>query len=381
MARYRSRRTTGIATITLLLIALVPAVDHAAVPTTTAPATKMIRPDILWSRPLKKMQSLGRGVYQYTQPILHDGVLYIGSATGGVFAFTTDGKPQWMTATDGAVYAPVRVAAETVYAADSEGTVYAFDRADGTKRWRTSVGGEVMTRPLVVEHTLYVVTTSGQLVALESATGIPRWHTNERLVITEFSVRGSADPVFHQGHIVVGYADGRLTAHSPSNGDIVWEERITRRTAPLHDVDATPTPAGDRLITASIGNGLAAVDGKSGRLHWFAPIGSPNSVTVAGDTYYVAGGGDVTAVAATAGTTQWKQALPSNISETSAPAVVGDTVVVFATDGPALLLDRHSGALVGSREIGRGTYGRPTVDGDRVYVVTNGNRVLALRIP
>ena len=374
MARHRSRVST-FTTVSLLLLSLAPLQGLAAVA-----APPALRPTVLWSHPLKKIRSLGRGLYQFTQPVLHNGALYVGSATGGVFALTTEGNPMWTTMTEGPVYAPVTIQNDTLYAADSEGVVYALDLAHGGKQWQTTVGGEIMSRPLVVEHLLYVVTTAGELIALDRNTGVPRWHTGERLTIAEFAVRGAADPIFHQGHIVVGYADGRLTAHNPNTGDIVWEERIARPTAPLHDVDATPYPMGGQLIAASIGNGLAAVDGHSGHLMWFEPIGSPYSEAMADDTIFVAGGGTVYALNPKTGGTKWKQALP-NISETSSPVVVGDTIVVCATEGPVFLLDRKSGAILGAQSIGKGTYGRPLADGDRVYVATNGHRVVALQIP
>lgn len=339
-----------------------------------------IRPDVIWSHALKKSKKLGRGLYQFSQPVLADDHLYIGSATGAVVALTTDGKETWIAPTTGPVYAAVQVTADQVFAADSKGSVYALVRGNGAQLWQTNLGNEVMASPLVVDHTVYVVTTNGQLYALDRSTGIPRWHTAERLTIAEFSVRGTADPILHQGQIVVGHADGRLTAYSPANGDILWEERIARRGAALHDVDATALALGNQLVTASVGNGLAAVDGKSGRLRWFEPLASPNAVTAEGNTLFVAGNGTISAVDARNGRVQWHQTLPG-VSESSSAAVMGTHLVVFSTKGPMFLLDRSSGTIVGRRDVGRGTYGHPLVAGDRIYVVTNGHRVLALRIP
>jgi outer membrane protein assembly factor BamB len=377
VARHRSRPVTA---LRLGILVLCASALCGLPPATAASKTKALLPKQLWAVSVKKGKRLGRGLYQSGRPILHNGILYVGSAAGGVHAISTEGKTIWRFATRGPVYAPVTIQESRLYAADGEGVVYALDLATGTEVWHTEIGIEMMAQPLVVKDRLFVVTMRGQLVAIQRADGVPLWHTLERLVVAPFTVRGASDPILQQGNIVVGYADGRLAAHNPRNGQVVWEERIAPRNAILHDVDTTPAPYGSGVIVSSIGGGIAAVDTRGGRLQWFERIGSPNTVVVTGNDLIVAGRGSVARLSAKSGALQWNTPLPQE-SEGSMPAVANGKALIFSTHGGHHLLDVTSGAILGHKKGGAGTHGQPTVDGDRVYIVLNTHRLVAYQIP
>ncbi|MBI2343463.1 MAG: PQQ-binding-like beta-propeller repeat protein [Deltaproteobacteria bacterium] len=380
MAHHRYRLVICICSALSLLGGAVSSAE--AVPIRRTPVERMEQRHLvspLWSRRLSGGHAHGRGLYQFATPVIAGGTVYVGSARGGVFALSgNDGKVVWRHETLGAVFAPVRLDGDRLFAVDAEGILYALEPATGRELWQTTVGAEVMAQPLVVGDRLFAVTMRGQLVAFERETGVPLWHTNERLIIAPFTVRGAADPIVHEGKIIVGYADGLLAAHSPADGTILWEERITPRQARLHDVDTVPLPADGRIIAASVGGGLAAVQARTGQLAWFERIASPNAMAMAGATLYVAGEGVVSAVDAPTGAQRWRTPLPE--SEVSAPVLIGNMVVVVGTDGPLYLLRERDGTLLQEYRVGSGTYGRPVVDGDRLYLLTNASRLMALQV-
>ncbi len=337
-------------------------------------------PKTRWRVSLRTTSGLGRGLYQYGQPVIAGDHIIAGSSFGGVFAIDPNGKPLWKFATVGPVYAPVRVVDGMVYVADAKGTVYALHEASGAEAWRVQIQSEVMARPLLVDRTLYVVSMSGELIAIDAHSGVLKWRTPERLVVAPYTVKGAADPIFLEGAIIVGEADGQLVAHRPHDGTLLWERRVASRNAVLEDVDTTPLPQGHAVLTCSMGGGLGAVEAKTGRPLWAVNVASPNDLVLADDgTIFAAGGGTVYSIDTKFGAPHWKTPLPE--SEVAAPVVVGDKLVTISTTGMLYLLDRHSGALLARRPLGAGTYGRLTANGNRIYLMTNTANLVALEMP
>lgn len=336
-------------------------------------------PKTEWRATLRKSANLGRGLYQFGAPMLRDDTLYVGSAKGGLFAIATTGKSRWHYDTTGPVFAPVAVYGNLVYAADAEGTVYAVHRDDGREEWRLELDAEIMAQPLATEATLFVVTMRGELIAIHRDSGAVRWRTPGRLVATSFSVKGASDPVAVGELIVVGHADGRVTAYRQSNGDIAWEERVAGRNAVLQDVDTKPLVVDGRLYIAAAGRGLMALEPSTGKTLWRSKLGSPNNLLLANNILYVAGQGNVYAVDPKTGGRHWESQLPE--SEVAAPVLVNGKLITISTQDRLYVLDPATGQLLGKRHLGSGTYGDLAVDGNLVYVLTNAANLLALRVP
>lgn len=337
-------------------------------------------PKTEWRTVLRKTGRFGRGLLQMSRPVMADDTMYIGSAQGGLFALQQNGKPRWVFPTSGPVYGAPALTRRRVYAADAKGFVYAVRRSDGTEEWRSEIGDEILAQPLVKGKRLYVVTMRGELIAIDRATGVVHWRTPERLVVTEFTVRGASDPVLVNGLIIVGYADGRLAAHRPENGTIAWERRVAPRRHQLQDVDTTPLAVGGLILATSAEGGLMAVRAATGDVAWQAPeIGGPNALCVDGDQLYVAGRGMVRALVLATGAVQWEQAVPE--SETSAPVVAKGRVHLVAPSGRLYMLDAAKGTLIATKHVGAGVYAQPVLHNGRIYLLTTASRLVALRVP
>ncbi|UWX04226.1 PQQ-like beta-propeller repeat protein [Pseudoxanthomonas sp. NC8] len=73
-------------------------------------------------------------------------------------------------------------------------------------------------------------------------------------------------------------------------------------------------------------------------------------------------------------------ALQTTGSIRSSPALAGELVVVGSDDGVLYAADRRNGALRWRVALDSPVTGSPTVDGDRVFVTTAGNRLWALGV-
>lgn len=340
-------------------------------------------PKQMWRVVLRKQGKFGRGLFAQTNPVIQNGIVYATSPKGGVFAFKEKtGKKVWTFPTVGPVYSDATVTEHKIFAVDSKGWVYSIGKTDGQEEWRSAIGTESMSTPLLVDKSLYINSMHGELINIDSTTGVIRWRTPERLTVTEFTVRGASDPIYLNGNIIVGYADGRLVAHRPNDGSIVWETKIAQRSQRLQDIDATPVAKDGTIIVSSVGGGLSSIDSKSGRIIWQnEKIASANSVLVSGEHLYVAGSGKVYKVNLKDGVQIWKSKLGEDAVESGAPVIVKNRLFVVSTAGRIYLLSPDNGEVIAHKHAGNGTYGDLVADDNMLFVITHAPRLVAFRVP
>ncbi|MDQ2055083.1 MULTISPECIES: PQQ-binding-like beta-propeller repeat protein [Halobellus] len=108
-----------------------------------------------------------------TIPVLADGTLYVAS-TGDNTLHALDpaiGTRQWQVSINGTPTSPV-YADGVLYLGAQDNYVYAFDASDGTELWSFQTGGSVVAPPVVVDGRVYAASTDGILYALGEGSGI-----------------------------------------------------------------------------------------------------------------------------------------------------------------------------------------------------------------
>ena len=88
----------------------------------------------------------------------------------------TDGAERWQFTTDNWLWAQPLVADGVVYIVSTSGTVYALDLATGQQRWKFGgVQSETRATPVLLAGTLVLATDGGTVFGLDPATGTERW--------------------------------------------------------------------------------------------------------------------------------------------------------------------------------------------------------------
>jgi outer membrane protein assembly factor BamB len=161
---------------------------------------------------------------------------------------------------------------------------------------------------------IFVALKDGRVRAFDAATGAPLWEVPGR------PGRIAATP----GSLVLGQADGILWGIDPTSGSALWKTSTGIGTSP------GPVLAQDLVILA--GQGVAAVDGASGKLLWTVQDGAEASALPARD-------GDRIVVGEKDGTLRCRS------------ATNGSTLWVRPTGGPVLanpVFDDRGRVLVGT---------------------------------
>lgn len=239
-----------------------------------------------------------------------------------------------------------------VYAADRRGAVKAVNVADGKEVWSVSLSGKAgwfsRTSALlsggvtVFGAHIYIGSEKAWVYALNTRDGTVAWQTR---------VAGEAlsRPVVSDGLVLIHTSNGQLQALSESDGAIKWTVNL----------DVPPL----------------SLRGES------APASAYGAAIVGGDN------GSVSAVLMQQGQLIWQQRISRSVGVTeidrlsdvdTTPVIANGVVYALAYNGDLAALDLRSGQVIWKRELG--SVNDFIVDGNRIYLVDQNDRLLALSV-
>jgi len=307
-------------------------------------------------------------------PAHQNGQLFVADARGMVTAVNaSDGRVLWQRDTGLPLSGGPEVSGTRLVLGTTNGELLALTVADGSELWRAQVGSEILSIPRLAGEQVILHTLNDSIFGFNATSGEELWHYDFQAPI--LTLRGSSTPLILGDHALVGVSGGRLAKVELATGLPEW---ITTVTPPrgrselerIADLNATPVVAGQTIYVAAYNGDLAALDLTSGAVLWRRALSSYAGLTLADDTLYVTDADDtVWAAKPDDGAGLWKQeALRYRIL--SAPAVVGNTVLVGDLEGYVHLLARGDGRLQGRVRLAKGAIqAPPLVIGGRVIVL------------
>ena len=311
-------------------------------------------------------------------PAHQNGQLFVADARGLVTAVNaSDGRVLWQRDTGLPLSGGPEVAGTRLVIGSTNGELLALAVADGAELWRAQVGSEILSIPRVASlpggEQVILHTLNDSIFGFNAASGEQLWHYDFQAPI--LTLRGSSTPLILGDYALVGVSGGRLAKVELASGLPEW---ITTVTPPrgrselerIADLNATPVVAGQTIYVAAYNGDLAALDLTGGAVLWRRALSSYAGLTLADDTLYVTDADDlVWAAKPDDGAGLWKQeALRYRIL--SAPAVVGNTVLVGDLEGYVHLLARGDGRLQGRARLAKGAIqAPPLIIGGRIIVL------------
>ena len=308
----------------------------------------------------------------------------------------------------------VKVNANTLTLAGSDGVLFALDADTGAERWRTSVGAPIaagvgsdgrfsavvtrvnellvldggreswrqklsapsFTAPLIAGGRVFLLTADRSVTAFDAGSGRKLWtqqRPGESLVLREAGVLLAV-----RDTLVTGMG-GRLVGINPANGSIRWEAAIatprgTNDIERLVDLVGRAARDGDVVCVRAFQAAVGCVDAARGTLLWSKP--ATGSIGVHGDDKYVFG------VESDAKIVAWRRADGERawVSERlryrglSAPLALPRSIVVGDETGQVHWLSREDGSVLTRMATdGSALAAAPVLaDGTLVVVTRNG---------
>lgn len=348
-------------------------------------------PSIVWDK------SVGNGVEQFyseLSPAWDGSAVYAADRKGLVKALELEsGKELWsvdlskrtgfLSANLSALLSGgLTIYDDKIFIGTERGTVIALNKENGEVLWDVEVAGEALSKPVVSGDMVVIHTSNGQLQALDTATGSIKWTVN--MDTPSLSLRGESAPAVAFGAAIVGGDNGRVSAVLLSQGQLIWQQRISQVTSSteigrLNDVDMTPVIDDGKVYAIAYNGTLAALDMRSGQMLWKRDLGSINDMVLSGDTLYLVDQTDrVLAVRKSDGVTLWTQDQLLNRG-LSAPEVYNGYIVVGDKEGYLHWLDTSTGGFVAQNKLNSsGIHSRPVIASDKLMVQTRNGTVYLL---
>jgi outer membrane protein assembly factor BamB len=278
----------------------------------------------LWSYPTNA---------QTGSPAIANGIVYLASAGNGLSALNAaTGDLIWSFSTAQPVESSPTVAGGVVYFGTGDGTVWALNAASGDVLWSYATGGGAIFSALAVaDGVVFAGTATGPLDAISATAGTLIWST--------FPTGGMSSAAVADGIVYVSGNDGFLFAYNAASGASIWDFETggSQWTSPA---------IADGVVYVGAGGGiLDAFNAATGALLWSYTTSGPidSSPAVANGVVYIGSEDDnMYALNADFGARLWSYATGGPI-EDSSPAIANGVIYVGSADDSLYAFDLAGG--------------------------------------
>ena len=284
-------------------------------------------------------------------PVKFDGGrLYLANRRGEVAVLDArTGKLDWQVKLGEALSGGPGVGAKRLFVATRKAVLIALDKITGVEQWRQRISSEMLATPVVVNGQLVVQTIDEKISVYDTATGKKVW--DYARTVPKLTLRGTSAPIVVGDKILAGFSDGSLVALNLATGELLWETAVA---APhgrtdlerLVDIDGLFDAANGIVYVSSFQGRVAAVSISDGNVLWARDMSSYTGLAISAEHVFVTDAeSKVWALDGRTGATLWRQDKLAG-RELSAPAVVGDMLVVADYDGFVHWLSAEDGQFM-----------------------------------
>jgi eukaryotic-like serine/threonine-protein kinase len=302
------------------------------------------------------------GGYVISSPAVADGIVYIGSGDGFLYALDSDvGSLRWKFATHSRVVSSPAVSSGIVYFSSYDGNVYAVDAKSGRLKWKFRTAGEKRFEGTHLH---------GSLPAAET-------------MPDPFDVYLSS-PTIWSGKVFYGSGDGNIYALDARSGALDWKFKTG------NVVHASPAVADGTLFVGSWDSYFYALDATTGKQRWryktgddpdiHNQVGIQSSAAVYdGIVYFGCRDSHLYALDAHTGKKVWD--FPTHGSWVISSPAANDGTVYFATSDSGLFygVRARTGSIIFSLKFnGWPTFSSPAIARDMLYIGSNAGKLTAI---
>ena len=280
---------------------------------------------LLWEQELGELGFTAAAAY-------HDGKIFIGDFDGFFYCLDLDGKLIWKYTTESEINGSANFYKDLVLFGAQDGGLYAIERESGKLKWKYQADDQIQCSTTVAANRAFLAGCDGKLHVVDLDSG-------KRVAQVEIESPTGTTPAMLGDRVYFGTQQGTFLAVDWKEAKIVWQR---------------DDPLGGTTIVAS-----AAVNDQQ--------------------VVYPVRNRQVISLEPSSGKERWVTQLKSKVD--ASPVIVGDRVLVAATDGRLFLLDQKTGDSVWQTQLNGSVIGSPAVAFERVVVATDRGLVYGLGKP
>jgi len=302
-----------------------------------------------WS--LDTRAAKNRASYRLRPLLIGDRVYSIDTGGTVVCVDLVTGRRLWKFDTELTPIAGLGGNDQILIATSADGDIVAYQESDDelVKLWGIRVESEIRAIPVVDNDQVFVRSVDGKLRSLAVADGAEQWVVSRR--VPALSLTGNSEPLVAGPLVFAGFDDGKVIAYERVSGQTRWESTITAPSGRteierLVDVDGRFVLSNGVIYVASFQGRLAALQAVSGDLLWSREFSSYQPIAFDDDALYLSADDDhLWSIDRRTGTAFWKQDV-LHARKITAPAVIGDNLVVADLDGYLHWFSKSEGTLL-----------------------------------
>ncbi len=293
------------------------------------------------------------------------GKVFVADVRGNLLAIdATSGNILWENDADLSITGGPGSSETLTMIGSEEGDVLAYASESGDFLWQAKVSSEVLAAPQEAYGIVVVRTIDGKIYGLDAHDGSRLWIYDR--TVPALTLRGTSNPVITGDVVIAGFDGGRLAAIELHTGKLIWETSISLASGRsqlerMVDIDSEPVIIGNDIYVATFQGRLASVALENGRITWTRDISSYAGLTSDGKNIYITDDqSHVWALERSSGNSVWKQ---ENLfaRQVTAPATIGDLVVVGDLEGYLHWMDKSSGQFVARTQVSKNPILAPPV--------------------
>jgi len=302
-----------------------------------------------WS--LDTRAAKNRASYRLRPLLIGDRIYSIDTGGTVICVDLVKGRKLWKFDTELAPITGLGGNDQILIATSKDGDIVAFRESDDelVKLWGIRVESEIRATPVVDNDQVFVRSVDGKLRSLAIADGAEQWVVSRR--VPALSLTGNSEPLVAGPLVFTGFDDGKVIAYERASGQTRWESTISAPSGRteierLVDVDGRFVLSNGVIYVASFQGRLAAIQAVSGDLLWSREFSSYQPIAIDDDALYLsADDSHLWAIDRRTGSAFWKQDV-LHARKITAPAIIGDNLVVADLDGYLHWFSKSEGTLL-----------------------------------
>ena len=302
-----------------------------------------------WS--LDTRAAKNRASYRLRPLLIGDRIYSIDTGGTVICVDLVKGRKLWKFDTELAPITGLGGNDQILIATSKDGDIVAFRESDDelVKLWGIRVESEIRATPVVDNDQVFVRSVDGKLRSLAIADGAEQWVVSRR--VPALSLTGNSEPLVAGPLVFTGFDDGKVIAYERTSGQTRWESTISAPSGRteierLVDVDGRFVLSNGVIYVASFQGRLAAIQAVSGDLLWSREFSSYQPIALDDDALYLsADDSHLWAIDRRTGSAFWKQDV-LHARRITAPAIIGDNLVVADLDGYLHWFSKSEGTLL-----------------------------------